>query len=174
MHQKRASDLIMGGCEPPCGFWDLNSGPSEEQSVLLLDEPSRQPSLFILNITYCQSSQVIYFLLSWPFLGCDYTTFKGPELESWALKVYNVCLQHTPTLRSMLMSLKNHWPIRASRQANQENRRVLLSTFYHNGGSALWWACDSCLLLERAGAWTFDAGEVGTSLGWVGTSGLML
>jgi hypothetical protein len=22
----------MDGCEPPCGCWDLNSGPSEEQS----------------------------------------------------------------------------------------------------------------------------------------------
>jgi hypothetical protein len=28
--QKRASDLIMDGCEPPCGHWNLNSGPSEE------------------------------------------------------------------------------------------------------------------------------------------------
>jgi hypothetical protein len=28
------SDLITGGCEPPCDCWDLNSGPSEEQSVL--------------------------------------------------------------------------------------------------------------------------------------------
>jgi hypothetical protein len=26
-HQKRASGLITGGCEPPCGCWDLNSGP---------------------------------------------------------------------------------------------------------------------------------------------------
>jgi hypothetical protein len=43
MHQKRASDLIMNGCEPPCGCWDLNSGPSEEQSVLLTAEPSLQP-----------------------------------------------------------------------------------------------------------------------------------
>jgi hypothetical protein len=43
MHQKRASDLIMGGCESPCGCWDLNSGPSEEQSVLLPAEPSCQP-----------------------------------------------------------------------------------------------------------------------------------
>jgi hypothetical protein len=34
-HQKRASDLITYGCEPPCGCWDLNSGPLEEQSVLL-------------------------------------------------------------------------------------------------------------------------------------------
>ena len=32
--QKRASDLITDGCEPPCGSWDLNSGPPEEQSVL--------------------------------------------------------------------------------------------------------------------------------------------
>jgi hypothetical protein len=45
MHQERASDLIMGGCELPCGCWDLNSGPSEKQSVLLITEPSLQPEL---------------------------------------------------------------------------------------------------------------------------------
>jgi hypothetical protein len=49
MHQKRASDLITGGCESPCGCWDLNSGLSEEQSVLLLAEPSHQPETEILN-----------------------------------------------------------------------------------------------------------------------------
>ena len=27
----------------PCGCWDLNSGPLEEQSVLLTTEPSLQP-----------------------------------------------------------------------------------------------------------------------------------
>ena len=42
-HQKRASDLITDGCEPPCGYWELNSGPLEEQSVLLTAEPSLQP-----------------------------------------------------------------------------------------------------------------------------------
>ena len=26
-HQKRASDPITYGCEPPCGYWELNSGP---------------------------------------------------------------------------------------------------------------------------------------------------
>jgi hypothetical protein len=26
-HQKRASDPITDGCEPPCGCWELNSGP---------------------------------------------------------------------------------------------------------------------------------------------------
>jgi hypothetical protein len=33
--QKRAQDLIADGCEPPCGCWDLNSWPSEEQSGAL-------------------------------------------------------------------------------------------------------------------------------------------
>jgi len=42
-HQKRASDPITDGCEPPCGCWELNSGPLEEQSVLLTAEPSLQP-----------------------------------------------------------------------------------------------------------------------------------
>jgi hypothetical protein len=32
------------GCEPPCGnCWELNSGPLEEQSVLLTVEPALQP-----------------------------------------------------------------------------------------------------------------------------------
>jgi hypothetical protein len=35
-------DLITDGCEPPCGCWDLNSGPQEEQSVLLTAEPFLQ------------------------------------------------------------------------------------------------------------------------------------
>jgi hypothetical protein len=35
--------LQMVHCEPPCGCWDLNSGPSEKQSVLLTTEPSLQP-----------------------------------------------------------------------------------------------------------------------------------
>jgi hypothetical protein len=41
-HQKSALDPIRDGCEPPCGCWELNSGPLEEQSVLT-PEPSLQP-----------------------------------------------------------------------------------------------------------------------------------
>ena len=44
-HQKRASDPITDGCEPPCGCWKLNSGPLAEQSVLLTAEPSLQPQI---------------------------------------------------------------------------------------------------------------------------------
>ena len=40
---KKASDPITDGCEPPCGCWELNSGPlDEQQSVLLTTEPSLQ------------------------------------------------------------------------------------------------------------------------------------
>ena len=38
-HQKGALDSITDGCEPPCGCWELNSGPLEEQSVLLTTKP---------------------------------------------------------------------------------------------------------------------------------------
>ena len=34
-YQKRAPDLITDDCEPPRGCWELNSGPLEEQPVLL-------------------------------------------------------------------------------------------------------------------------------------------
>jgi hypothetical protein len=41
-------DPIPDGCEPLCDCWELNSGPLEEQSVLLTSETSLQPS-FLLN-----------------------------------------------------------------------------------------------------------------------------
>jgi hypothetical protein len=47
--QKRASDPFIDGLEPPHGFWKLNSGPLEEQPVLLTAEPSHQP-LNILSL----------------------------------------------------------------------------------------------------------------------------
>jgi hypothetical protein len=50
-HQKRASDRITDGCEPPCGCWDLNSGPGEKQSMLLTAEPPLQPYSTDLMLT---------------------------------------------------------------------------------------------------------------------------
>ena len=35
-------DPITDGCKPSCGCWELNSGPLEEKSVLLANEPSLQ------------------------------------------------------------------------------------------------------------------------------------
>jgi hypothetical protein len=50
-YTQRAPDLIADGCEPPYGCWDLNSGPSEEQSVLLTAEQSLQPLFFLVGRT---------------------------------------------------------------------------------------------------------------------------
>jgi hypothetical protein len=36
---EEGTDPITDGCEPSCGCWELNSGPLEEQSVLLTTEP---------------------------------------------------------------------------------------------------------------------------------------
>jgi hypothetical protein len=46
-YQKRASDPITDACEPACGCWELNSGPLEEQSVLLTTDVSLW-SLYLL------------------------------------------------------------------------------------------------------------------------------
>ena len=42
---------ITDGHEPPCGSWELNSGPLEEQSVLLTTEPSLQPNIYYFKWT---------------------------------------------------------------------------------------------------------------------------
>ena len=51
--------LTTDGCEPPCGCWELNSGPSEEQSVLLTAEPSLQPLLW-----FCVGDCIQCFVLT--------------------------------------------------------------------------------------------------------------
>ena len=50
--QKRTSDPIADGCEPPCCWWELNSERLEEQSVLLTTEPSLQLPLPYLFASY--------------------------------------------------------------------------------------------------------------------------
>jgi hypothetical protein len=50
-HTRRGHQIpITDGCETPYSSWDLNSGPLEEESVLLTTEPSLQPSSNILYI----------------------------------------------------------------------------------------------------------------------------
>ena len=48
-HQNRAMDQITNGCEPLCGFWELNSGLLEEESVCLTPESLLQPLIMFLN-----------------------------------------------------------------------------------------------------------------------------
>ena len=51
-HTRRGHQLLLtNGCEPPCGCWELNSGPLGEQSVLLTTEPPLQPQLRFFFLT---------------------------------------------------------------------------------------------------------------------------
>ena len=45
-YQKRASDTILDGCEPPCGCWELNSGP------LVLNSWAISPALSPLQLRF--------------------------------------------------------------------------------------------------------------------------
>ena len=45
----KAPNLKTDGCEPSSGYWELNSGPLEEQAMLLTSEPSLQFPLVSKN-----------------------------------------------------------------------------------------------------------------------------
>jgi hypothetical protein len=47
-HKKKAPDFVIDGCEPPCGGWELTSGPLEEKPMLLTSEPFLHPQEFFL------------------------------------------------------------------------------------------------------------------------------
>jgi hypothetical protein len=34
---------VIGSCEPPCGYWELDLGLLQEQQVFLTTKPSLQP-----------------------------------------------------------------------------------------------------------------------------------
>jgi hypothetical protein len=94
--QKRASDPITDGCEPPCGNWELNSGPLEEQSVLLITEPSLQPppSLFwntVIKVLISQGQTSKFLGMWW------YTPF-SPALQRERQE--NLGVQGQPGLQS--------------------------------------------------------------------------
>ena len=57
--QMKAQDLIIDGHEPPCDSWELNSGPLEEQPVLLISESSVQLSNLFLKLKSPNSYQRI-------------------------------------------------------------------------------------------------------------------
>jgi hypothetical protein len=86
-HQKRASDSITDGCEPPRGGWELNSGPQEEQSVLLTAEPCLQPpARSPLN----QSLPFLVCTGSWPSY---YTNEFSPISKDPIIKQFHCCLK---------------------------------------------------------------------------------
>ena len=93
---KRAPDLITDGCEPPCGCWELNSGPLEEQAMLLTSEPSLQPIDFGFLRQGFSVEQLWLFLNSLGRPGWPQTHQDPPVSASrvLGLKVCNTTAQH--------------------------------------------------------------------------------
>ena len=84
-HQTRVPGLIMSGCEPPCGCWELNSEPLEEQLVLLTAEPSHQPPYCFL-LTHKVQHAMLTFSKSVSF-SCS-CLFSSSTFASKALPVF--------------------------------------------------------------------------------------
>jgi hypothetical protein len=95
-HQNRASEPITDGCEPLCGCWELNSGPLEEQSVLLTIGPSLQPPLLSFIIVYIIFLYLL--LLLWSIL----CVCRRTRVHMLTLAVF---LSHFPTYLKQDLSL---------------------------------------------------------------------
>jgi hypothetical protein len=77
---------ITDGCKPPCGCWDLNSGPLEEEPVLLAAEPPLQPCsfFFFLNLHM--------YMTSWqPYHDIELTLSEPPIYSYSVLGYVLVC-----------------------------------------------------------------------------------
>jgi hypothetical protein len=99
----------MGGCEPPRGCWDLNSGPLEEQSVLLTTEPSLQPYLFIFIFNFFSFLKLgIFFIyISNAIPKVPHTLPPTPlpthsHFLPWRSPVQSVLLTISPALQCVL------------------------------------------------------------------------
>jgi hypothetical protein len=57
------SDPITDGFEPPCGCWELNSGPQEEESVLLTTETFLQPPPHFFFLILARHNSFLLILL---------------------------------------------------------------------------------------------------------------
>jgi hypothetical protein len=99
-------DLITDGCEPPCGCWDLNSGPSEEQSVLLTAESSLRPQTIYFDLILFSpspnSSQILLTYLITQLHGFSLNNNNKIKLER---KIRKKSVQKNANIESVL-----YWP----------------------------------------------------------------
>jgi hypothetical protein len=103
MHQERASDLIIDGCEPPCGCWDLNSvsalnrwaiSPAWVDSLPLSENPGLDlarvyPGQYLIKACFKFGSKLWQWFYSW-LMGLTWTPdqceIMSPKIKSgWYL-----------------------------------------------------------------------------------------
>jgi hypothetical protein len=137
-----ASNLITDGCEPPCGCWHLNSGPSEEQSLLLSAEPSLQPTvgvLYLLSFFFYIHFNPVHWSLFYSPLPTILPTFPLPF--SWRMEV-SLGYATPPSTHQVSVGLGAFSPSKA-RQSSPARRT------YSMTGKSIWdILCSSCLGLS--------------------------
>ena len=72
---KKASVPPVDSCEPPCGGWELNSRPLEEQPMFSTAEPSHQPT----NLYYLSCS--IFGNLGIPIEKATFSLYQMPLIR---------------------------------------------------------------------------------------------
>jgi hypothetical protein len=93
---------------PPCGCWELNSRPLEDQSVFLIPEPSFQPLLFyfLKGYLYLLMSECISCVFFW-ILAQKLRIFKIQSAKHMKLKKKED--QRVDTLLFLKMGNKYLW-----------------------------------------------------------------
>jgi hypothetical protein len=76
------------GCEPPCGCWELNSGPLEEQPVPLTAEPSL--SLLICNYNFTTFFKKDLFIICKFTVAVFRHTRRGSQILLWMVVSHHV------------------------------------------------------------------------------------
>lgn len=81
----RPDEGVIDGCELPCACWQLNSGPLEEQSMLLTSELPLQPEEKCLFLVPVHKDHQKQFAFSWQGQENTFTVlpqgcFTSPEL----------------------------------------------------------------------------------------------
>ena len=79
----RVTDTLIDGPEPPCGCWESNSGPLEDQPMLLTTELAHQPHKSVLLKPRKKGLSVVYrecqgMLHLWKKLNIYYATCHSP------------------------------------------------------------------------------------------------
>ena len=87
LHARRETQIpIIDGCEPP-SYWELNSAPLEEQTVLLIAEPSLRGFANLKQASHLERRNVNWkaVSLSWPVGTLWYNYYPCIITDVWGL-----------------------------------------------------------------------------------------
>ena len=140
----RASDHITDGCEPPCGCWELNSSPPEEQPLPLnasrlsspldsfLTSPFPQMKRHGLGILFHTLNDPVWWVFPQPWQATH--TIQQPgflmhTLTTWTPAVPHPLCQVRPLCLTQSVRWKSLW--RKSRRTLNYHRSARRCVFMH-------------------------------------------